>query len=308
MRRVASGQEQILMHIAITGVSGFIGSFIARHVKEAGHAVTGLVRPMSRRDHLEPLVDRLVVGDQADESIWPELLEAAECVIHSSVDWEALRRNNLAEHLRTNLLGSIRLLDAAVPRQFVFISTIAVHQDMRPRWAGLVDEDHPTRPGSLYGAYKAAVEAHLWAAHFSRGANVCALRPCAVYGIDPNLERSIGSPIIEQLRRQGRYDKAGGGKFVYVEDVAAATAAVVGNPEANGRVYNLADCYARWADLAVMAAEAMGIEAEIDMTSPDRPKNVFTKDAARSLGVKLDRGHDGLREHMRRLVATMKEP
>ncbi|MDY7107283.1 MAG: NAD(P)-dependent oxidoreductase [Planctomycetota bacterium] len=291
------------MHVVITGVSGFIGSFIARHLKGAGHTVTGLLRSTSRRDHVEPLVDRFVVGDQADESIWPELLDAAECVIHNSVDWKALKRDDLPQHLRSNLLGSVRLLEAAGERQFVFISTIAVHHDMRPRWAGLVDEDHPTRPGSLYGAYKAAVEAHLWAMHFSRGSNVCALRPCGVYGIDPNLERSIGYPIVEQLREQGRYDKAGGGKFVHVEDVAAAAAAVVGNPEANGKVCNLADCYARWADLAQMAAEAMNIEAEIDLSSPDRPKNVFTKDAAHELGVKLDRGHDGLREHMRRLVS-----
>jgi nucleoside-diphosphate-sugar epimerase len=291
------------MRVAITGVSGFIGSFVARHLKDAGHAVTGLVRPTSRRDHIEPFVDRFVVGDQADESIWPDLLQAADCIVHNSVDWPALKRDDPADHLRSNLLASLKLLDAAGSRQFVFISTIAVHHDMRPRWAGRVDEDHPTRPGSLYGAYKAAVEAHLWAAHFSRGADVCALRPCAVYGIDPDLKRSIGYPIIEQLRRTQRYDKAGGGKFVHVEDVAAAAVAAVGNPVASGKVYNLADCYARWADLAQMAAEEMGIEAEIDLASPAQPKNVFTKNAVQSLGVKLDRGHDGLRAHLRRLIA-----
>ena len=293
------------MRVAITGVSGFIGSFIARHLKDAGHSVTGLVRPTSRRDHLESSVDRFVVGDQADESIWPDLIEAADCLIHNAVDWQPLKSDDLAGHLRSNLLASLKLLDAAGSRQFVFISTIAVHHDMRPRWGGVVDEDHPTRPGSVYGAYKAAVEAHLWAAHFSRDANVCALRPCAVYGLDPDLKRSVGYPIIEQLRRERRYDKPGGGKFVHVEDVAAAAAAVVGNPDANGKVYNLADCYARWADLAVMASEEMGLEAEIDLTSPAQPKNVFTRDAAQSLGVKLDRGHDGLRAHLRELIAVM---
>jgi nucleoside-diphosphate-sugar epimerase len=293
------------MHIAVTGVSGFIGSVIVRHLKEAGHTVVGLVRAASRRDHVGPFVDRFVVGDQADESIWPDLLEGADCIIHNSVDWRPLKSGDLAGHLQSNLLASIRLLHAAASRQFVFISTIAVHHDMRPRWGGLIDEDHPTRPGSLYGAYKAAIEAHLWAAHFGEGANVCAVRPCGVYGIDPNLERSIGYTIIERLRQQGRYDKAGGGKFVHVEDVAAVVAAVVGNGEANGRVYNLADCYARWADLAQMAAEIMGLDADIDMSSPAQPKNTFAKDAARSLGVPLDRGHAGLREHLRLLIERM---
>lgn len=293
------------MQIAVTGVSGFIGSVIVRHLKEAGHTVTGLVRAASRRDHVRPFVDRFVEGDQADEPIWPDLLDGADCLIHNSVDWQPLRSEDLAGHLQSNLLASIKLLRAAGARQFVFISTIAVHHDMRPRWEGLIDEDHPTRPGSLYGAYKAAIEAHLWAAHFGEGANVCAVRPCGVYGIDPDLPRSIGYTIIERLKQERRYDKAGGGKFVHVEDVAAAVAAAVGNRESNGRVYNLADCYARWADLAMMAAEILSIDADIDMSSPAQPKNTFAKDAARSLGIALDRGHQGLREHLRRLIALM---
>jgi nucleoside-diphosphate-sugar epimerase len=293
------------MHVALTGISGFIGSSIARHLKEAGHTVTGLVRASSRRDHIEHCTDRFVVGDQADESAWPKLLDGADCIIHNSVDWRALEKGDVVAHLESNLAGTVRLLHASAPRPFIFISTIAVHHDMRPRWEGLIDEDHPTRPGSLYGAYKAAVEAHLWAAHAADGREVCALRPCGVYGIDPNLKRSIGYPIVRELQRNGRFTKAGGGKFVHVEDVAAATVAAVENPAADGRVYNLADCYARWGDLAQMAAEEMGINADIDLSSPPRPQNTFAKGAAHALGVPLDRGHDGLREHMAELVRAM---
>ena len=293
------------MRIAITGVSGFIGSVIARKLAEAGHQITGLVRGSSRRGHIEGHVDTFVEGDQADERLWPRLLDGADCVIHNSVDWKSVRANKLDDHLRSNLLPSIKLMHAAAPRQFIFISTIAVHHDMRPRWAGEVDEDHPTRPGSLYGAYKASVEAHLWAAHVSLGLHGCALRPCGVYGIDPNLRRSIGYLIIEQVKREKRFDKPGGGKFVHVEDVADTALACVGNDDANGRVFNLADCYARWADLAQMAANLLGVEADIDLSSPPAPKNLFSKDAVHGLGVKLDRGHDGLREHLRSLIGAM---
>jgi nucleoside-diphosphate-sugar epimerase len=126
-----------------------------------------------------------------------------------------------------------------------------------------------------------------------------------VYGIDPRLERSIGYTIVEELRRGRAIRRAGGGKFVHVEDVAAAACAAVGNPEASGRPYNLADCYARWSDWAAMAAALLGIEAAIDFSSPPSPKNVFSKQAARSLGVNLDRGHEGIREHLRALIAAM---
>lgn len=292
------------MHIALTGASGFIGSVLARHLVGAGHTITALVRPTSRTYHIEPLVTRLVLGDQADEEAWPSLLDGADCVIHNAVDWDGLKSGDLDQHLQSNLLGSIKLIEAAGDRQFIYISSVAVHHDMRPRWAGQVDEDHPTRPSSLYGALKAAVEAHLWAAHFSRGLHFASFRPCAVYGVDPRLTRSIGYPIVRQVRQEARFDKPGGGKFVHVDDVAAAVCSAVGNENAHG-VYNLADCYARWADLAVMAAELLNVEAEIDLSSPPAPQNLFTKDAAASLGVALDRGHEGIRGHLAELVKVM---
>ncbi|MCC6909368.1 MAG: NAD(P)-dependent oxidoreductase [Phycisphaerales bacterium] len=292
------------MHVALTGASGFIGSAIARDLHTAGHTCAALVRASSRRDHIEPQIDRFVEGDLADKKAWADLLHGADCVVHCGVDWAPLKSSDLDAHLERNLLGSIRLLQWSAPRQFIFISTIAVHHDMRPRWGGVIDEDHPLRPGSWYGAYKAAVEAHLWAAHFSAGQHTCALRPCGVYGLDPNLERTYGIGMLRRLRRGQSVDKPGGGKFVHVDDVAAATVACVGNPDAAGKAYNLVDCYARWADWALIAADLLGIEATVDASSPAEPKNTFTKDAARSLGVRLDRGHDGIRDYLRELIAA----
>jgi nucleoside-diphosphate-sugar epimerase len=204
------------------------------------------------------------------------------------------------------LVGSIALLAAAAPRQFIFLSTVAVHHDILPRWQGVVDEDHPLRPAGLYGAYKAAVEAHLWDAHYRTGQSTCAVRPCGVYGIDPDIKRSIGYPIIGDIRDGKPYRRAGGGKFVHVEDVAAAVTAAVGNHDTAGKVYNLVDCYARWADWAIIAAQELGIEVDVDASSSAHPANEFSKEAARSLGVSLDRGHGGIREHLRELITRLR--
>jgi dTDP-glucose 4,6-dehydratase len=269
--------------------------------------VIGLVRAESRRDHVAPFVRRFVTGDQAEERCWPELLDGADCVVQNSVDWQLIEGGDVRSHYQSNLVGALRLLDASAPRPFVSISSIAVHHDMRPRWGGIVDEDHPLRPGGLYGALKASIEAHLWAAHFGSGRHTCALRPCAVYGIDPRIERSHGYTVIQKLRRGERISKPGGGKFVHVDDVAAAVVATLGNPAAAGRPYNLVDCYARHADWARIAAEVLGVNADIDMSSPPQPKNMFTKDAARSLGVNLARGHEGIRRHLQDLVDAMTE-
>jgi nucleoside-diphosphate-sugar epimerase len=177
---------------------------------------------------------------------------------------------------------------------------------MRPRWKGVIDEDHPLRPRSVYGAYKAAVEAYLWAEHFDTGRFTCAIRPCGVYGIDPDLPRSHGYDELLAVSREEPVRRAGGGKWVHVEDVVAAVLGGIGNPKAAGRPFNLVDCYLRYADWAALAAEVLGVKADIDFSSPERPQNEFSKDAAREIGAGLDRGRDGIREHLSRLAKEMR--
>jgi nucleoside-diphosphate-sugar epimerase len=149
----------------------------------------------------------------------------------------------------------------------------------------------------------------MWAANAERGQPVSAIRPCAVYGIDPTLKRSIGWPIIHRLQSGERFERKGGGKFVHVDDVAAATVACIGNEQATPAVYNLVDCYARWGDWATITAELLGIDADIDLSSPSSPKNMFEASAVRDdLGVSLDRGFDGIREHLKGLIVKIEDP
>ena len=291
------------MLIALTGASGFIGAAIARHAAEAGHVVTSLVREQSRREHIEHHVDRFVVGTHDDPVARKELLDGADVIIHNSFDWPALRSGDLPGHLRNNMQGSIELLQESEGRPFIYMSSIAVHHHMHQRWEGVIDESHPSRPGSFYGAMKVAVEAHMWAAYTEHNQPISAIRPCAVYGLDPKRQRSIGWPIIDVLRKGEPYSRKGGGKFVHVEDVAAATVACINNPKASPKVYNLVDCYARWSDWATMAAELLGLDVEIDASSPPAPKNSFdTTDVMNDLGVAMDRGHEGIRKHLAELI------
>ncbi len=302
------------MRIALTGVSGFIGSHIAKRAVERGDTVVGLVRTTSKREHIAPYVERFVPGDQADESVWPELFDGVDAVVHNSMDWQAMRNTDPHEHLQRNLASAIQFLIASRPLPFVLISSVAVHHDIRPRWAGSIDEDHPLRPSSMYGACKAAIEAHLSAEHYSgnHGAgdtlrHVVSIRPAAVYGpVLTEGQRSWCDDIFERVRRGKSVTKEGGGKFVHVEDIADGVLASVRTPEASSQAFNLADCYARWTDVAQYAADALGITPEISHVSPEEPKNMFDAAAARSvLGLGLDRGHDGLRAHMSHLASCV---
>lgn len=306
------------MRIVLTGASGFIGTSSARVLRENGHEVVALVREGSRVEKLDPYISRYARGDQADASVWPDLLAGADAVVHNSVDWDAIRSGDLQRHLRTNLEGSILFLHAAHAagiRRFVYLSSVAAHHDISPNWGGLVDEEHPLRPGSLYGALKAAVEAHLWDAKFRLGMHTVALRPAAVYGVEPiRLERSHGYKPLRRLldgQRVTKQDFPGGGKFVHVDDVALAICRAVERadaPDVSGRAFHLADCYAKHTRLAEHAADLLGLPA--GMVEPDTgppAKNMFDKTATlEALGVEQSRGDAGLREHMARLIEAVR--
>ena len=296
------------MNIAITGGSGFIGSVTIRLLAEQGHRVRALVRPPSRRDHIASTVDSFIDGSAEDRVSHGRLLEGADGLIHNAVNWNLIQDGHMAEHLDTNLIASIELFDRAAKMELpvVFVSSVAVHNSMLPAWNGRIDHAHPTRPGRYYGACKAAIEAHLWALAASHNLRFTVIRPAAVYGIDPNLTRSIGATILEQVRRGSAFTRPGGGKFVHVDDVAAAIAAPFSRDVPTASIYHLADCYARWSDWAAMACELLNTQVDIDSSSPSQPQNMFETDSlAEDLGVTLDRGHEGIRSHLEDLATRL---
>jgi nucleoside-diphosphate-sugar epimerase len=86
------------------------------------------------------------------------------------------------EFVQKNVVGTLMLIEAArrvgVSR-FVFISTCAVHEkilDDRP-----LDEAHPLRATSHYGAHKAAIEKFVHSYGLGDGYPICALRPTGVF-------------------------------------------------------------------------------------------------------------------------------
>ena len=259
---------------------------------------------------MDPFLDRTVVGTHDSIEDMKGLIDGADALVHNSVDWKVLKNESFDRHLQTNLVASLQLFemaaDAGLP--IVFISSVAVHHHMSDQWKGNIDDLHPTRPGNYYGALKASLESHLWALHTSKDLTFTALRPAAVYGVDPTLKRSIGFPILRDIANKHRYERSGGGKFIHVDDVAACVAASLDRPRPSTGIYHLADCYARWADWGLMAADLLGVEAKVDRESPTSSKNVFTKDSiTRELGLTIDRGHDGIKQHLASLLEMMRK-
>jgi nucleoside-diphosphate-sugar epimerase len=296
------------MLVALTGASGFIGSYTARALHRAGHTVRALVRPTSRRDHIAEVVGEFREGDVADTQAIAGLVAGAEAVIHNAVDWDALERSPVVNFER-NVLGSLRLLDAARQagvEQFVFVSSVAVYHEILPDRA--LDENHPTWPSSIYGAYKASIEPHLKAYHTTYGMNTSAWRPAAVYGVDPNPKASQWYALIDTARKGGTIDTPAGGKITHVQDVADALTLAVGDASVAGQFYNLVDRYMYWQQAAEFAKAVAGSNATVVDRKGSGPKNTF--DTRKAVGffdrhgntTAIRRGLDGVRQYVGELL------
>ena len=299
------------MLVALTGASGFIGSYTAAALRRAGHDVRALVRETSRRDHIAAHVSEWRVGDVADPGALAGLVAGVDAVIHNAVDWDALERSP-ATNFERNVLGSLRLLEAARlagVEQFLFVSSVAVYHEILPDRA--LDENHPTWPSSVYGAYKAAVEPHLKAYHVTYGMNTSAWRPAAVYGVDPVLKNSQWYDLVDRARRGGTIDTPQGGKITHVQDVADALALAVGDASVAGQFYNLVDGYMYWQTAAEFAKEVSGSNAAVVDRKGFGPKNQF--DTRKAIAfferhgnhVAIRRGHGGVREYVAELMARL---
>src|SRR4051794_11137491 len=132
------------MKVALTGASGFIGSYTAAALHGAGHQVRALVRSSSRRDHIERHVSEWTIGSQSEQRAIEELVAGVDAVIHNSVDWNAREQSPL-DNFQNNVLGSLRLLEAARlagVRQFIFVSSVAVYHEISDEWNGQITETH----------------------------------------------------------------------------------------------------------------------------------------------------------------------
>jgi nucleoside-diphosphate-sugar epimerase len=296
------------MLVALTGASGFIGSYTAAALKQRGHEVRALVRPQSRREHIEPYVDRFVEGDAADPQAMAALCAGVECVIHNAADWQALRESPVS-HIERNVAASLRLLEQARlagVEQFIFVSSVAAYHTIlqdRP-----LDENHPTWPSSIYGAYKASIEPFLLAYHQTYGMNTSSWRPAAVYGVAPDVKRSAWFDLIQTARNGGTISTPAGGKITHVRDCADALAFAVGDKEVAGQFYNLAERYMYWQQAAEFAKELSGSSATIEDRKGTGPKNQFqTKKTIdffdrHNHPIGLRRGLDGVREYVKQLL------
>lgn len=264
--------------VVVTGGAGFIGSHVVDALVGGGSDVV-VIDDLSVGDpvNVEGAVGagaRLVVGDVCDRELLDRELSGAALVLHMACD---NLRASLANPVRSHevnatgsLVAALASVSAGVDR-FVYVSSSeaygsAVREPM--------DEDHPLRPTTVYGAAKAAGELYAQSCMRAYGLPVTVIRPFNSYGPRSHAEGTSAEVIPKFTTRilaglppvifgDGSQTR----DFTWVEETARGIVAAAGCDLLVGDAVNIAYGHGvsirEICDLLLEILDAAGLEPEI---------------------------------------------
>lgn len=217
--------------ILITGLSGFIGSHIARLLIERGLKVRGLIRPTSNRSNLLDIKDKieLIEGDVRDPDIVRKAVANCEACYHAAA-LVKLGGKSEDEFHAVNVEGTKNVTDAAMRGRVKLIYT-STCETLRPppspflKGGGrgeVVTEEIVTTLQHMSGPYgrtKFLAEEYV-KSRIKDGLNAVILNPTAVIGPGDVNSTPPSQLILGHCRRQipGYFET--GFNFVDARDVA----------------------------------------------------------------------------------------
>ena len=223
------------MRVALTGGTGYVGSFTVKALLDAGHSPRLLVRDAAKLTAklaaLAVDADKvdIVVGDMTDAAAAAQLVDGCEAVIHAAASVAVLNRADAERAFDINVTGTRNVLEAALAQgcdPVVHVSSVAVFGHDGP---AVITADHPLSTGgdNPYGRSKAVAE------QFARdlqdeGKPVVIVYPGGVTG--PAAGDSYGEVadgFVSMLKTGCLVTNAGGIDVIDVRDLAAVLAAIV---------------------------------------------------------------------------------
>lgn len=233
--------------ILATGGAGFIGSHLVDLLVEAGARVRVLDDlSAGKLDNLEEVQGDIefINGSVCDPETVDHAVSGCRLVFNFAANADVPRSVEHPElDFFTNSVGMYNILSAARKHgveRTLQASTAAVYGE--PVYTPM-DESHPLRPISPYGASKLGAESLGLAWHHTYGLPFTAVRIFNTYG--PRQPRYVIHDLFRKLQRDpGRLEVLGTGEqvrdYCYVTDTAGAFLALALNPEADGQAYNIA--------------------------------------------------------------------
>jgi len=211
------------MKFLVTGASGFLGSWLCRHLIESGHKVRALSRHTS--EELIKLGAELVAGDVTNSYDLIKACDSCDGVFHLA-GLVSYSPTDKAKMEKINVLGTELMLraaqDAGVKRFIHMSSVVAVGASLTPHV--LIESSHFNleKYGFGYVDTKKAAEDLALSFEKKRKMDVVIINPSTTYG--PG-DAKKGSRKIQVKVAQGKFPffTQGGVSVVPVQAVAEAT-------------------------------------------------------------------------------------
>jgi UDP-glucose 4-epimerase len=230
--------------VLLTGITGFLGPYVAAALKAGGWSVRAALRRPVR--DLPAYDESVLVGELSGATDWTDALVGIDAVVHLAGRAHRPPAVQLAEkdlYFETNTTGTIHLAQAAADagvRNFIFASSIAVNGVSTDGRGPFRESDAPA-PQSIYGRTKAAAEDGLRNVAAKTGMAVAAIRPPMIYGANAKgsfriLSRAIAAhvPLPFGMVRNRR-------AFIAAENVASFVAFCLENPGHGMETYIISD-------------------------------------------------------------------
>ena len=154
------------MNIALTGITGMVGSHFIKKLlednsKSATYNIKALIREGSVVEHLKTFEDiDYIIGGLEDKESLGKLVQDVEVLVHLAHFPGPVQ--TVDELINVNVDGTFDLLEEARKakvKQVIFLSSCTIFGEVLPtvNKENPMDENHPVRPGSLYGSIKNSI-------------------------------------------------------------------------------------------------------------------------------------------------------
>lgn len=277
------------MKVLLTGITGFIGSYLAEALLASGHEVAGFIRQTNRLNY--PSFARLKgkvefhYGSLADYHACAQAVREfrPDAVCHlGAITPVAYSFEHPHEVTETNYLGTMNLAEAALKhcpnlQRFIFASSMETYGFQDKRTAFI--ETDESRPACPYAVAKVASEKYLQYLHYAYQFPAVSFRQTNAYGRKEN-DYFVVEAIITQMLKGNEInlgDPRPLRNFLFISDLVDLYLAMLEAPASvHGEVFNTGPDYAlSIRDLATKCAAIIGWDGAINWnTRPRRPGEI----------------------------------
>ncbi|MFH1131908.1 MAG: GDP-mannose 4,6-dehydratase [Pseudomonadota bacterium] len=241
------------MKVLVTGVAGFVGSWVGQRLLNKGHKVVGM-------DNFDPFYDRKIKeqnlaplvhsnfeffeGDILNPELLNQILPGVNRVVHlAALAGIRPSKEQPQRYMRVNAEGTIAILEACLRHEVHHLVVASSSSVYGARSKTPFSEDDPCdHPASPYAASKKATELVCSTFHQLYGMGISCLRYFTVFGPRQRPEMAIHKFV--RLCMMGEPipmfgDGFSGRDYTYVDDIVDGTIAALERVDNDFQIYNL---------------------------------------------------------------------